>query len=381
MQEYAPAIGGMAEVARQLSERLVAMGHKVTVATGTHPDRKENTLNAVNIFSFAITGNAVNGYTGNTAAYEQFLLAGNYDVVTCFAAQQWATDLTLPLLDKIKGKKVFVPTGFSYLHNPAYKDYYEGMKGWMQHFDANVFLSDSYQDIEFARKNNVTRNHLITNAASEEEFDGAAQTDIRKKFGIDKNKFLVLHVGSFTGAKGQPEAIKIFLKANIPDSVLLLSGHNNAQLKKLLSSHPRFAALKLQSLLKGKRIIVTELNRKETVDAYKAADLFIFPSNIECSPIVLFECMAAGIPFLSSEVGNAAQIAKWGGNGIILPTEKDSIGWSKILIDESAQVLKQAAADRKKLKSMGEAGHAAWKKQFTWQKVAEQYEKLYLNLA
>jgi glycosyltransferase involved in cell wall biosynthesis len=255
------------------------------------------------------------------------------------------------------------------------------MKMWMQHFDANVFLSDSYQDIEFARKNNITRNHLITNAASEEEFDKPAQTDIRKKFDIGKDKFLVLHVGSFTGAKGQPEALKIFLKANIPNSVLLLSGHNNSQLNKLLTGHPRFATLKLQSLLKGKRIIVTELDRSETVDAYKAADLFLFPSNIECSPIVLFECMAAGIPFLSSEVGNAAEIALWGGNGIILPTEKDSIGWSKILIDESAQLLKHSAANRRQLKNMGEKGRAAWKKQFTWQKVAEQYEKLYLSLA
>jgi L-malate glycosyltransferase len=370
----------MAEVARQLSERLVKRGHKVTVATGAHAARGGSEQNGVKVMGFAISGNAVMGYQGDTAAYEKFLLDGNYDIVTCFAAQQWATDLALPLLDKIKGKKVFVPTGFSYLHNPAYRGYYEEMKSRMKQFDANVFLSSDYRDVQFARDHGITRNYLIPNAAAEEEFDKPLAADLRAALGIKPGAFLVLHVGSFTGAKGQPEAIRIFLKANVVNSVLLLSGHNNAALGKLLNSHPRFIWKKWLSWLKGKKIIVAELDRTQTVDAYKSADLFLFPSNVECSPIVLFECMAAGLPFLSSDAGNAAEIAEWGGNGLILPTEKDQLHWSHVRLAESARILRHLAQDPARLKLMSQNGRRAFKNRFTWNKIALQYEELYLSL-
>jgi len=381
VQEYAPAIGGMSEVVKQLSERLVSMGHSVTVATGINTERKSDIINGVKIISFSITGNYVMGYKGNTKEYEDFLLNSKFDVVTLFAAQQWATDIALPILTKIQGKKVFVPTGFSYFYNPIYSSYYEKMKVWMKQFDANVFLSNDYRDINFAKENSITKNYLIPNGAAEEEFDKPIEIDIRKKLNIPENSFLILHVGSFTGAKGQPEAVKIFLKANIPNAVLLLAGHKNNLFRKLFTSHYRFILLNLKKIFKRKKIIITELNRQETIDAYKTADLFLFPSNIECSPIVLFECMAAKIPFASSDVGNAKEIAQWGGNGFILPTEKDEIEWGKIKIDESAKMLEEIVSDKETLNQMAKNGYKAWKNSYTWQKIAQQYEKLYLSLS
>ena len=50
----------------------------------------------------------------------------------------------------------------------------------------------------------------------------------------------------------------------------------------------RFFHLQPKHKIYDKRLIVTALSRKETVAAYKEADLFLFPSNIECSPLVLF---------------------------------------------------------------------------------------------
>ena len=381
VQEYAPAIGGMSEVVKQLSERLVSMGHSVTVATGINSERKSDIINGVKIISFSITGNYVMGYKGNIKEYEDFLLNSKFDVVTLFAAQQWATDIALPILTKIQGKKVFVPTGFSYFYNPTYTTYYEKMKVWIKQFDANIFLSNDYRDINFAKENGITKNYLIPNGAAEEEFDKPIEIDVRKKLNIPANSFLILHVGSFTGAKGHPEAVKIFLKANIPNAVLLLAGHKNNLFRKLFTSHYRFILLNLKKIFKRKKIIITELNRQETIDAYKTSDLFLFPSNIECSPIVLFECMAAKIPFASSDVGNAEEIAQWGGNGFILPTEKDEIEWGKIKIDESAKMLEEIVSNKENLNQMAKNGYTAWKNNYTWQKIALQYEKLYLTLS
>ena len=47
---YHPSIGGMQEVVKQLSERLVLLGHDVTVATTKMSERKESCINGVKIF-------------------------------------------------------------------------------------------------------------------------------------------------------------------------------------------------------------------------------------------------------------------------------------------------------------------------------------------
>ena len=65
----------------------------------------------------------------------------------------------------------------------------------------------------------------------------------------------------------------------------------------------------------------------ETIAAYKAGYV-LFSSNIECSPLVLFECMASKPLFLTTDVGNSAEIVKWSHAGLLLPTVKDANGFS-----------------------------------------------------
>src|SRR3989344_6830523 len=190
---YSPALGGMAEVVRQLSERLAAFGHDVTVATTTLPERKDKTINGVKIAEFNLAGNYSVGIHGDAKSYERFLTDSNFDVVTNFAAQQWSTDIVLPILDRIPAKKVFVPTGFSGLHSPTYADYFEKMKLWMRGYDVNVFLSADYQDVIFARTNGIEKIRLIPNGAGE-EFLAPPDPTFRKRLGIPEDAFLLLLV-------------------------------------------------------------------------------------------------------------------------------------------------------------------------------------------
>src|SRR5688572_7509110 len=102
VESYFPAVGGMQEVVKQLSERLVKLGHDVTVLTRFHPDRGFSELNGVKIRTFNITGNPRKVENANDQEYVDFLLNGECDVITFFAAQQWATNLALPILKQIK---------------------------------------------------------------------------------------------------------------------------------------------------------------------------------------------------------------------------------------------------------------------------------------
>ncbi len=369
----------MQEVVKQLSERLAQRGHEVIVATTALSSRSSRTINGVAVEGFAIAGNQVRGMTGETERYQQFLLNTQFDVVTNFAAQQWATDLALPVLQKISAKKVFVPTGFSGLYAPEYEAYFEDMKTWMAQYDVNVFLSDTYRDINFARTNKIENRILIPNGAAADEFL-TPNFDVRRRIGIPKNHFLVLMVGSHTNQKGHAEAIQIFEQAEIKDTTLLIvANHVGPGCRR--NCYKRWAQFLAspKHWQAHKQLQIRVLSREETVAAYQSANLFLFPSNIECSPLVLFECLASQTPFLTTDVGNAEEIIAWSGGGRMLPTRTDG-GLSYAEIAGSARLVEQAAADPLRQAAMAEAGHAVWRERFTWEKISEEYEQLYYRL-
>jgi glycosyltransferase involved in cell wall biosynthesis len=378
---YHPLVGGMQEVVRQLSERIAAMGHEVTVATTRLPERKSDFLNGVRIVEFSVSGNLTRGLSGEVDKYRHFLKESDFDIVTNFAAQQWATDAAITMLEQIPGRKVFVPTGFSGLYLPQFRDYFVTMKSWLHQYDMNVFLSGDYRDINFARDCGVQNAVVIPNGASELEFSAPSPIDIRGKLGISPDAFMILHVGSHTGLKGHGEALRLFAGAQIANAVLVIAANDvpggcgpSCRLKAALYN----AWFRLTAV--GKRVIVTPLPREETVAAYQAADLFLFPSNVECSPLVLFESMASHTPFISTDVGNAAEIAGWSGGGLIMPTRKDRKGYSHAEISRSRTMIEELRQDAGKRESLAGSGFAAWQERFNWGKIAGEYEALYRNL-
>lgn len=375
---YYPSKGGSQEVVRQLSERMVALGHDVTVTTSWLPDRKELTHNGVKIKEFRISGNEVRGYIGDTDSYKDYLLNEKFDVIMNYAAQQWASDLFFDVMDKIGCRKIFVPCGFSGLHDPLYANYFKKMPIILKKYDKTVYLSPTYRDTLFAKQHNIKNMAVIPNGADENEFLKETVFDMRKELGIGSRDKMIIHIGSFTGMKGQAEAIKIYKAANIKSSTLVLIGnifdkktHNACRFEAALFN------INPLNVLNKKRILIRNLTRAKTVDALKQADLFLFPSNIEASPLVLFEACAAKTPFLTSDVGNSREIIKWTGGGKLMPSEQNSDGITKINIPESARALRGLIGNTKQLHELAAHGHEAWKKNFTWGIIASKYIDIY----
>jgi glycosyltransferase involved in cell wall biosynthesis len=380
VESYHPSVGGMQEVVKQLSERLVALGHQVTVVTRKNPERKFTEFNGVKIKDFEIGGNTVNGIEGDEEGYRNYLLNSDFDIVTFFAAQQWATDVALPILDQIKGKKVSVPTGYSGLYNPQYKTYFENMKVWIRGYDMNVYLSDDYRDINFARENKIAKTIIIPNGAAADEFLPDNGISIRKKLNIPETNFLILLVGGYSGAKGHKEAAKIFLRSKLKNATLLMIGNKYEYFRRQYIKEPLFGLLRFLKLGSSKQIIFGHYTRPETVSAYKEADLFLFPSNIECSPIVLFEAMASKTPFLTTDVGNSPEIIQWSGGGMLLPTSKDNRGYSHAKISGSVKIVNELFANKQKRDELAKKGFEAWQQKFSWEIIAKKYEELYKSL-
>jgi len=396
----------MQEVVSRLSEGLVRRGHAVTVATSACPERRERCINGVWVEEFAISGNMVRGYKGDSSEvtrYQQFLCSTSWDVVVHFAAQQWATDLAFPVLDKISARKVLVPTGFSGLYLSEYQEYFRNMPRWMSQYDAVVLLSEKYRDASFAREQGISRTVVIPNGASEEEFSSPVRFSLRERLGITPDTFLILLVGSHTGTKGHREAVAIFDRARLSNATLLIVGKfpqkrtGASQSLTMIFTHaarllvsrvydecPYFCTRAEERYNTSprwrevhKKVLIRELSREETVAAYHEASLFLFPSRIECSPIVLYEALASRTPFLATDVGNASEIAEVSGAGKILPTQKDTYGYSRADIEESSRMLEEMWKEKETRAQMAESGYRVWRERFTWEKIVCQYERLY----
>ena len=111
-----------------------------------------------------------------------------------------------------------------------------------------------------------------------------------------------------------------------------------------------------------------------------AADLFVFASNIEYSPLVLFEAAAAGTPFLSVNVGNATEIAQWTGAGIICPSSIDAKGYTKVDEKVLAKTMAALMEQKERLKSLGAIGKRNWQDHYKWENIVRQYEHTFEQL-
>lgn len=415
VESYSPSVSGAPEVVKQISERLVQRGHTVTVATSSHPDRYSKNINGVHVEEFDIRGNSVDGIQGETERYQSFLRAGNFDIMMNYAAQQWATDLVYPVLDELPYKKIMIPCGFSRLYWPEYEKYFLELSGILHRYDHLIFHANNYRDTNFARQHNLTHWSIIPNGASRAEFD-AVDATFRQRYNIPPDALLLLTVGSHTGVKGHHLVLEAFHRLKVERATLIIIGNvfgeahwGSGFVRPVLGSIKRgnfskAASLVFDTALGGigpagcisgcrahtrwinwrdngrKKVLLLNPPRADVIAAYHAADLFIFGSNIEYSPLVLYESLASSTPFISLACGNAQEIAAWSGGGVIVPTIQKDQGFVDGNPIVFAHLVDEIIADAPRRQSLAQAGHNSWLERFTWEKLTADYEALYQSL-
>jgi L-malate glycosyltransferase len=370
---YSPSVGGAQEVVRQVSVRLAERGHDVTVATRALADRASPQIDGVAIEEFDAGGSALHGLSGEVERYRDFVRDGGFDAVMTYAAQQWTTDALLDMVGDVPAATVLAPCGFSGLGTRSWRPYFRRLSGAMREFDALVFHSETYQDIEFARAAGLANLHVIPNGADEREFGGDDDgVDFRELHGIGAAEPLLLTVGGHTGLKGHARVLSALRALDTPATLALVG--NTPVGGGCLAECERLAERG------GRRVLMLDPPREEVVAAYRAADLFVFASEVEASPLVLYEANAAGMPFVSGPAGNAEEIARWTGGGVVVPAPR-----RRRRVRVSPRRLARAAdellADSSRRAELGERGRRAWRESFTWDAVASRYERLYEELA
>jgi glycosyltransferase involved in cell wall biosynthesis len=358
---YYPTVGGAEEVVRQVAQGLVKRGHQVTIATSYVPERLYKEINGVKVESFAIKGNMVKGISGEIEKFRNFLINSNFDIICNYAAQSWTTDLMFEVFDVVKAKKVLIPCGYSGLalwsKKILYWNYFRKLPFYLKKYDHIVYHSENYIDKTFGDKYGIKHYSIIPNAIHINEM----QTSVVKFRGLYniKTKYILLNVSNHFGLKGHSLLANAFKRLNRDDVTLVIIGNRVSGLAgcydkclKVASYNPRV-------------VLLENTPREHVISAFHEADVFVLGSKVECFPLVILESMAAGVPFVSTNVGCVQELS----GGIIIDS-----------IDGMVTNINRLLDDITLREILSISGKNTCLSKYTWDKIILKYEELFERL-
>jgi glycosyltransferase involved in cell wall biosynthesis len=360
---YPPVTGGVSAVIQYVSEYLVKFGHQVTVVTQTEPGRAFSQLNGVHIEQFDIHGSEYRGLqaaSGEVERYRGYMLQAQADLLMIYTGLSWPFDLLLPILDDLPYATVFNPVGLQYSLNLI--PYQQRMGEAMSRFDHIMYHSPDGPDTRFGRRYGVTNYSVVHNGAAFEEF--ARPSDGFKQAYNIKTRNMLLDVAGYARThKRQEYVLEAFLKARPKDTTMVFIGvAPNPQQRRYLRLL-RLLGLAVQARTGlGSVRLLEGVSRQETVAAFFEADMFVHGAAWECAPVVIYEAMAAGLPWLCTDVGNISEL-----EGGVLCT----------FPDQMAEAIRTLLPDEAARHRLGAEGRAAWGKKYTWEAVSREYERIY----
>jgi glycosyltransferase involved in cell wall biosynthesis len=349
VERYAPAIGGAERVVQRVAEGLAARGHEVHVLTGGESGESE--LGGVTVHRLPLSGNEARGVHGDPASVTDTIARVAPDLVFNYAAQTWATDCCLELLERDeRPRMVLAPCGFSGLNKRGYADYFKSMPKRLRAYDALVLHSTVYQDWRVAEDSGAERLYVVPNGA-----DPPVSGD---PLGLAiPGRALAVTVGSHVVTKGHAQfahAIRALGRGRPLSGVIVAPPRHGLDAL-------RGCQLTCQARARFQSLRVMDGSAPGAVAAaIGAADLFLFTSRVECAPLVILEAMAAGTPWVSHDVGNVSELA----GGVVAADRSE-------LLSVAGQILDGERPE------LGPRGRQAWEADHRWQDIVRRYESVF----
>ncbi len=109
--------------------------------------------------------------------YQRFIRDGDFDVLPNSCAQVWSTDLVFPLLPSMRCAKMLASSGYSRLHWPGFRKYFEDLPAILRQYDHAIYFLASYEDKRFGDEHGIRLYSIIPNGANEDEFARDTRSD------------------------------------------------------------------------------------------------------------------------------------------------------------------------------------------------------------
>jgi len=315
---FSPNKDGVAEAAGAMARGFAARDYEVVVVTGQLAARQDVQPHPrLRVAQFDVDWDwRVAGRSREEATrMQQFILDEAPDLVICHCWEIWSTAVTENIFARLRAKKILVSHGYSNLWRP-HRKFPWGLGVLLRSlrqvaklprtfklYDRIVFLSQRsdwrrFLDYKLARLARYNGIRIIPNGT---DADPERSSCAEFRQGCDAtDRFLVLCVANYLPGKNQALTLTVFRKARLSDATLVFIGSAyNEYSASLMALDEKLRA----DYPEGRVVFLQQLDRRDTMAAYAACDLFLFTSKSEVAPIVILEAMAAGKPFLSTHVG------------------------------------------------------------------------------
>lgn len=357
VNHFHPSVGGAELVAKTIADYL-SSEHKVFVFTRKLKEKRNPTNYPYPIYEHI---------PGDESGFDKRIKSLQLDLVLIYSD---VFDFFRPLINQKNKFKLIVAlcgANWTYQHR-GFLTVFRHAKN----VDKFICHSKFERDYKLCQSENlIQKTVIIPNGVWTSEFDN--NTLKRKDILPDLvNKKWILNVSNFFPGKGQEHLIDILSELSNPEQLVYIQvcndiefpiGHQLEQKWTLLSKH-----------LKQKGMIVKLLKnqpRDKVIGLFKQSNAFAFTSEKEVAPIVLLESMAASLPWISANIGNAEELA----GGKCVSTVKNS-QFHVIFGNRTKSIFAQELQSVMNSPSLGEEGRKLIDKQLTWDKILPMYQMI-----
>lgn len=275
------SVGGSEAVIKIIAEKLVEK-YNYNVDIYAHNYNKTLDLNNIKLFPCPKGDNLIP------------LIAHNYSHIFVYSDSQWNWDDIVKNINKVKcGVSVALVGAY---HMQAHPESFDLFKKHEDRF--NLICHAKGIDYKWCLNNDLDHK-IIPNGVDLAEFRENS-IDFRKKYNI-KEKYVILNVSNYFFGKGQEILPKIANKLSEKlDDFIILSISNSVDYP-----YDRIFLDRTKKFSKDLNIrFLRDLPREDVVAAFNQSDIFLMTSKKEVAPLVILESQAAGLPWVSMDVGN-----------------------------------------------------------------------------
>lgn len=351
MHTFYPFSNGISSTMGYLAEGLVAKQHDVLVIT--HKEKalpQEEIINGIRI---------IRQFDGNVNEYIKCIIDNIEpdDVLVNVCVQTPTTDILLPLLENIKCKKKilyihgiwhfgFISRDKENLHNYCSK-IYNNIKWYIYYFrnakyfkkyDVITQLHEMDDGNVFFEKKFGIKSEIMENAADEAFFNKEDDYEFKKGYELP-SEYLVC-VANFSRLKNQEMVLRAYYKSDV-DCEMIFVGADSCGYVDYLKGVEEEIKTSVANIKKKKVRFYTDIPRGEIAKFVRNANLYLFGSVGEKFPVSIVEAMAAGVPFISTDVG----VVKYFPGGVIVNS-----------VEEMAHNISRLANDKKIHDALSKAG-------------------------